>query len=91
MEKKCHKEKKSKRGSDKKKSRHHRDEEEKSSKHKHQKRRDCTNGSSEGEEEWVEPNKTSGKRYTEKHHLDYKHGSDVSRKSKGGTKLASNY
>ncbi len=75
------------RGSDKKKSRRHRDEEEKSSKHKHQKRRDCTNESSEGEEEWVEPNKTSGKGY----HLDYKHGSDVSRKSKGGMKLASNY
>ncbi len=48
-------------------------------------------GSSEGEEEWVEPNKTSGERYTEKHHLDYKHGSDASRKSKGGMKLASRY
>ncbi len=48
----------------KRKSHHH--EEGKSSKHKHQKR-DCNNGSSEGEEKWVEPNKTSGKRYAEKH------------------------
>ncbi len=79
------------RGSNKKKDRCHRDEEGESSKHKHQKRRDYTNESSEGEEEWVEPNKTSGKRYTEKHHLDYKHGSDVSSKSKGGMKLASRY
>ncbi len=78
MEKKCHKEKSQK------------GEAIRSSKHKHQKRRDCTNESSEGEEEWVEPNKTGGKRYTEKHHLDYKHGSDVSSKSKRGMKLASN-
>ncbi len=35
----------------------------------------------------MEPNKTSWKRYTEKHHLDYKYGSDVSRKSKGGMKF----
>ncbi len=47
------------RGSDERKGSCHRDEEQ-SKQHKHQKRkkRDCTSEGTEGEEEWVEPNRT---------------------------------
>ncbi len=54
--------KKELRGSYERKGRRHRDEEEKSKQQskRHKRRKDCT---CEGEEEWVEPNKTRGKRY----------------------------